>query len=273
MGLWGTVRTFENLAGHSATSSSCSPPKRLAVPVRGRRQARGAGISRRGESNTAPVLTSDLAGTAGADHHPGYFRVSSNDLYGAVAVADFAYGELGLRRMAAVHDGDPYTTALVSAFGAAVRDRGIYDHRLPHRRCRPAPGGVSLRAVTVCRSLPGAHDCRLGSSFTAASRDFRPIRRSGARTTMLQTCFLCATRPPPSGRERQARLCERRSGADCVGDVITDRHPHGDVVVVHRPAEGPRDRIDLLVRTESQRTANQVETVLLDSTFRFRHFA
>ena len=83
-----------------------------------------AGLVMVSPSNTSPVLTSDLAGTAGADHHPGYFRVSNNDLYGAVAVADFAYGELGLRRMAAVHDGDPYTTALVSAFGAAFRDRG-----------------------------------------------------------------------------------------------------------------------------------------------------
>ncbi len=83
-----------------------------------------AGLVLVSPSNTSPRLTSDLAGTAGSDHHPGYFRVSNNDLYGAVAVADFAYGELGRRRMAAIHDGDPYTTALVSAFGAAFRDRG-----------------------------------------------------------------------------------------------------------------------------------------------------
>ena len=83
-----------------------------------------AGLVMVSPSNTAPVLTSDLAGNPGSDHHPGYFRVSNNDLYGAVAVADFAYGQLGLRRMASVHDGDPYTTALVSAFGAAFRDRG-----------------------------------------------------------------------------------------------------------------------------------------------------
>ena len=83
-----------------------------------------AGLVMVAPSNTSPVLTSDLAGNPGSDHHPGYFRVSNNDLYGAVAVADFAYGQLGLRRMASVHDGDPYTTALVSAFGAAFRDRG-----------------------------------------------------------------------------------------------------------------------------------------------------
>ena len=83
-----------------------------------------AGLVMVSPSNTSPRLTSDLAGTAGADHHPGYFRVSNNDLYGALAVADFAYRKLGLRRMAAIHDGDPYTTALVDAFGAAFRDRG-----------------------------------------------------------------------------------------------------------------------------------------------------
>ena len=83
-----------------------------------------AGLVLVSPSNTSPRLTSDLAGSAGSDYHPGYFRVSNNDLYGALAVADFAYGELGLRRMAAIHDGDPYTTALVDAFGAAFRERG-----------------------------------------------------------------------------------------------------------------------------------------------------
>ena len=70
-------------------------------------------------SNTSPSLTSDLAGNPSVSHHPGYFRVSNNDLYQAQAIAEFAYNELGLRRMAAVDDGDPYTTALVSAFRAA----------------------------------------------------------------------------------------------------------------------------------------------------------
>ena len=83
-----------------------------------------AGLVLVSPSNTSPRLTSDLAGNAGSDYHPGYFRVSNNDLYGALAVAHFAYGEMGLRRMAAIHDGDPYTTALVDAFGAAFRDRG-----------------------------------------------------------------------------------------------------------------------------------------------------
>ena len=99
--------------------TSCSAAAVAASPVIGR-----AGLVMVSPSNTSPVLTSNLNGTRGSDHHAGYFRVSNNDLHGAVAVADFAYGELGLRRMASVHDGDPYTTSLVSAFADAFHARG-----------------------------------------------------------------------------------------------------------------------------------------------------
>ena len=94
--------------------TSCSGSAVAASPV-----FSAAGLAMISPSNTSPRLTSDLAGNASPDYHPGYFRVSSNDLYKGRAVADFAYGELGLRHVATVNDGDPYTTALVSAFGAA----------------------------------------------------------------------------------------------------------------------------------------------------------
>ena len=99
--------------------TSCSAAAVAASPVIG-----AAGLVMVSPSNTSPVLTSDLIGNPGTDYHTGYFRVSNNDLHGAVAVADFAYGEIGLRRMASVHDGDPYTTALVGAFANAFRARG-----------------------------------------------------------------------------------------------------------------------------------------------------
>ena len=99
--------------------TSCSAAAVVASPLLSE-----AGLVMISPSNTSPVLTSDLAGNAGSDYHPGYFRVAVNDLYQGRAVADFAYGELGLRRMAAVHDGDPYTTALVSAFSDAFRALG-----------------------------------------------------------------------------------------------------------------------------------------------------
>lgn len=94
--------------------TSCSGAAVAASPV-----ISAAGLVMISPSNTSPRLTSDLAGNASADYHPGYFRLAINDLYQARAVADFAYNELGLKRMVAVDDGDPYTTALVSAFGDA----------------------------------------------------------------------------------------------------------------------------------------------------------
>ena len=99
--------------------TSCSAAAVAASPV-----ISEAGLVMISPSNTSPSLTSDLAGNANPGHTPGYFRVSINDLYQARAVADFAYTELGLRSMAAVDDGDPYTTALVSAFGDAFAALG-----------------------------------------------------------------------------------------------------------------------------------------------------
>ncbi len=94
--------------------TSCSGAAVAASPV-----ISAAGLVMISPSNTSPLLTSDLAGNTNPNYHPGYFRVAVNDLYQARAVADFAYNELGLRRMVSLDDGDPYTTALVSAFGDA----------------------------------------------------------------------------------------------------------------------------------------------------------
>ncbi len=99
--------------------TSCSAAAVAASPLLSE-----AGLVMISPSNTSPLLTSDLSGNANPNYHPGYFRMANNDLYQARAIADFAYGELELRRMVALDDGDPYTTALVSAFGDAFRARG-----------------------------------------------------------------------------------------------------------------------------------------------------
>ena len=83
-----------------------------------------AGLVMISSSNTAPSLTSDLRGKAGSNYHPGYYRTANNDLYEARAVAQFAYNDLGLRRMATIHDGDPYTTGLTGAFTSAFEELG-----------------------------------------------------------------------------------------------------------------------------------------------------
>ena len=83
-----------------------------------------AGLVMVSPSNTSPLLTADLEGNQNSKYFPGYFRVSSNDLYEARAVADFAYNELGLRRMGTLHDGDPYTESLAGAFSKIFRSLG-----------------------------------------------------------------------------------------------------------------------------------------------------
>ena len=99
--------------------TNCSAAAVAASPV-----VSDAGLVMISPSNTSPRLTSDLAGNANADYHPGYFRTASNDLHQARALSDFVYNQLDLRRVATVHDGDPYTSALVAAFADAFSDLG-----------------------------------------------------------------------------------------------------------------------------------------------------
>ena len=75
-------------------------------------------------SNTSPALTSDLEGNANEAWQPGYYRTAHNDLFQGRAVAEFAFNELGVTRAAAIHDGDPYTDGLATAFANAFEELG-----------------------------------------------------------------------------------------------------------------------------------------------------
>ena len=99
--------------------TSCSVAAAAASPILSE-----AGLVMVAPSTTSPSLTSDLSGTAGSNYHPGYYRVANNDLYQARAVAQFAYEDLGTRNMAAINDGDPYTTGLTGAFTDAFEELG-----------------------------------------------------------------------------------------------------------------------------------------------------
>ena len=99
--------------------TSCSIAATGAMPV-----VSDAGLVMVSPSNTAPSLTSDLQGNPGDDYHPGYYRASSNDLYQAQAAGRFAYQELGLRSLAAIDDGGPYTSGVTGAFTRAFRELG-----------------------------------------------------------------------------------------------------------------------------------------------------
>jgi len=94
--------------------TSCSGAAASASPL-----ISEAGLVMVSASNTSPSLTSDLAGTAGENYQPGYYRTAHNDLYQGAAVAEFVFNELGLTNAAAIHDGDPYTDGLATAFADA----------------------------------------------------------------------------------------------------------------------------------------------------------
>ena len=99
--------------------TSCSVGAVRAAPI-----VSEAGLVMISASNTAPSLTSDLRGKAGEDSYAGYYRTASNDLHQGQAVAEFVYHGLGLRRMATVDDGDPYTSGFAGAFAAAFEALG-----------------------------------------------------------------------------------------------------------------------------------------------------
>ena len=98
--------------------TNCSTAAAYASPLLTR-----AGMVLISPSNTAPSLTSDLAGKQGADHYPGYYRTAHNDLIQGESVAHFLYGE-GVTTAAVIHDGGPYTMGLATAFSNAFTGHG-----------------------------------------------------------------------------------------------------------------------------------------------------
>jgi len=112
-----TIVADEDVVGVIGTS--CSGAAAAAAPLIS--EANMVMIS---GSNTSPSLTSDLAGTAGSNNYPGYYRTAHNDLYQGAAAAGFAVEVLGVTTAAAIHDGDPYTQGLAQAFADAFEALG-----------------------------------------------------------------------------------------------------------------------------------------------------
>jgi len=99
--------------------TSCSGAAVAAAPL-----ISAAGMVMISPSNTSPALTSDLQGNAGTDYNDGYFRTAHNDLFQGAGVARFVFDELQLTKVAAIHDGDPYTQGLAKAFSDAFTALG-----------------------------------------------------------------------------------------------------------------------------------------------------
>ena len=115
----GASRIVGEMAVVGIIGTSCSAAAVAASPI-----VSEAGLVMVAPSTTSPLLTSDLAGNAQDHHHPGYYRVSNNDLHQGLALSDFALNQLGLTRVVTVDDGDPYTSALADAFADAFRSLG-----------------------------------------------------------------------------------------------------------------------------------------------------
>ena len=149
--------------------TNCSAAAVAASPV-----VSDAGLVMISPSNTSPRLTSDLDGNASPDYHAGYFRVSSNDLHQARALSDFVYNELDLRSVATVHDGDPYTSALVDAFADAFSALG---GEIPARAEIEKGDTIMTDVLTEFAAVdPDAIFFPLfvteGTAFAAQARDF-----------------------------------------------------------------------------------------------------
>lgn len=98
--------------------TTCSVAAASALPV-----LSNAGFVLISGSATAPSLTS-IAGAPGKHWRPGFFRTAHNDSSQGLAAASFAYNDLGLRRVATAHNGDPYSSGLVEVFEWAFQKFG-----------------------------------------------------------------------------------------------------------------------------------------------------
>jgi branched-chain amino acid transport system substrate-binding protein len=89
----------------AVVGTSCSSEARVAAPI-----VSDAGLTMVSPSNTAPDLTDP------AQRAAGYMRTAHNDKVQGKVAAEFVYNELGLRKVATIHDGSPYAEGLVGAF-------------------------------------------------------------------------------------------------------------------------------------------------------------
>jgi branched-chain amino acid transport system substrate-binding protein len=83
-----------------------------------------AGLVMVSGSNTSPALTTFDGISPGDTHQDGYFRTAHNDTIQGAAAAAFAYNELGIRKAATIHDGDPYTEGLAGVFNTSFEELG-----------------------------------------------------------------------------------------------------------------------------------------------------
>ena len=82
-----------------------------------------AGLTMISGGNTAPSLTF-FAGERGESQYAGYYRTSDNDQNTGAAAAHFAFEELGIQKIASIHDGDPFTEGQATVFDVTFKELG-----------------------------------------------------------------------------------------------------------------------------------------------------
>lgn len=95
--------------------TNCSSEARAAMPLLAQ-----AGMVMISPSNTNP----DLTNPDHSDHHDGYFRTAHNDLFQGRVAAEFAFNELGVKKVATIHDGSPYAESLQRVFAEVFVELG-----------------------------------------------------------------------------------------------------------------------------------------------------
>ena len=94
--------------------TNCSGAAEGAMPILSE-----AGMSLISPSNTSPKLTDP-----DQTYLPGYYRTAHNDLFQGAIAAQYAFNELGAKKVATVHDGDPYSESLQAVMAGEFAELG-----------------------------------------------------------------------------------------------------------------------------------------------------
>ena len=98
--------------------TNCSSEAVAALPT-----VNQSGLVMISPSNTSPRLTEADAEKDGV-WVPGYYRTAHNDLVQGRIAAEYVFNELGLKKVATIHDGSPYADGLQGVFADVIRELG-----------------------------------------------------------------------------------------------------------------------------------------------------
>ena len=167
--------------------TNCSLAAKGALPI-----ISAAGLLMISPANSSPFLT-DADHEAGGLHQPGYYRTAHNDRFQGALSARFAAQVLGVKKLATINDGDPYTTGLAGAMAAAFESlNGEVVYRAEIRRgdadmsaaleaiaaagaqlvYLPVFGEEAQYIITQLAQTPGLEDVIMMSADGAMSRSF-----------------------------------------------------------------------------------------------------